>query len=112
MTSFTLAGRKALVTGASRGIGAAIAEGLAAAGAAVMIGDILEDMGRDTARLILGGTAATTGFVTMDVTKEEDWRRAVEATLTTLGGFDILVNNAGIEVTALIVDSAIADLRR
>jgi 3alpha(or 20beta)-hydroxysteroid dehydrogenase len=48
----------------------------------------------------------------MDVTKEVDWRRAVEATLATLGGFDILVNNAGIEVTALVVDSAIADLRR
>jgi 3alpha(or 20beta)-hydroxysteroid dehydrogenase len=45
----SLAGRKALVTGGARGIGAAIATALANAGASVMIGDILADLGRQTA---------------------------------------------------------------
>ena len=47
MTKFDLTGRKALVTGAARGIGAGIAQALADAGASVMIGDVLADLGRD-----------------------------------------------------------------
>ena len=49
MSGKTLEGRKALVTGGARGIGAAIAQALAHSGASVMIGDILEDAGRASA---------------------------------------------------------------
>ena len=49
MSEKSLAGRKALVTGGARGIGAAIAEALTNAGASVMIGDILADLGKETA---------------------------------------------------------------
>ena len=49
MTDFNLTGRKALVTGGARGLGAGMAVALAEAGAAVMIGDVLEAQGRDTA---------------------------------------------------------------
>ena len=49
MSEKSLAGRKALVTGGARGIGAAIAEALTKAGASVMIGDILADLGKETA---------------------------------------------------------------
>ena len=111
MTKFDLTGRKALVTGAARGIGAGIAQALADAGAAVMIGDVLTELGRETARKLSAG-GAKAGFVPLDVTKDDDWASAVSATVKELGGFDLLVNNAGIEITSLVVDVKADDLRR
>jgi NAD(P)-dependent dehydrogenase (short-subunit alcohol dehydrogenase family) len=111
MNKFDLRGRKALVTGGARGLGEGMAQALVAAGASVMIGDVLTSLGRDTAgKLSAGG--AKVGFVELDVTKEDDWVAAVKATVDALGGFDILVNNAGIEITALLVDVDPAELRR
>src|SRR5262249_21952175 len=111
MAKFDLTGRKALVTGGARGLGEGMAQALAAAGASVMIGDVLTSLGKDAAgKLSTGGAKA--GFVKLDVTREEDWEAAVKATIDTLGGFDILVNNAGIEITALVADIDPADLRR
>ena len=107
----SLAGRRALVTGGARGIGAAIAEALTKAGASVMIGDILTDLGKETAgRLAKAG--AKTGFVELNVTDDAQWEKAVGAVIATLGGFDILINNAGIEITSLVVDLKAEDLRR
>ena len=111
MAQFDLKGRKALVTGGARGIGASIAEALAKAGAAVMLGDVLADVGRATAAK-LSESGAKVAFTPLDVTKDEDWASAVAATVKELGGFDILVNNAGIEITSLVVDVQAADLRR
>ena len=111
MTKFDLTGRKALVTGAARGIGAGIAQALADAGAAVMIGDVLTELGRETAQKLSAG-GAKAGFVPLDVTKDDDWASAVSATVKELGGFDLLVNNAGIEITSLVVDVKADDLRR
>lgn len=110
-TPFNLTGRKALVTGAARGIGAGIAQALAAAGASVMIGDVLADLGRETAQK-LSKEGAKVGFVPLDVTKDDDWASAVSATVKELGGFDLLVNNAGIEITSLVVDVKADDLRK
>ncbi len=111
MTKFDLSGRKALVTGSARGIGAAIAQALAAAGAAVMVSDVLADAGQATAAQ-LRNAGAKAGFTPLDVTRDEDWARAVDATVKELGGFDLLVNNAGIEITSLVVDVKADDLRR
>ena len=111
MSSFDLSGCKALVTGGARGIGAGIAESLAAAGAGVVIGDILDDLGRTTAEKI-GATGASTGFVHLDVTRDADWESAVSSTVETLGGFNILVNNAGVEISALVIDADADDLRK
>ena len=111
MSENRLAGRKALVTGGARGIGAAIAAALANAGASVMIGDILADLGKQTAGR-LAETGAKTGFVELNVTDDAQWERAVAATIATLGGYDILINNAGIEITSLVVDLKAEDLRR
>lgn len=110
-TTIDLTGRTALVTGGARGLGAAMAQALARAGAAVMIGDVLAGPGRETAQKLSAG-GAKVGFVPLDVTKDDDWAAAVASTVADLGGFDILVNNAGIEITSLVVDVEAADLRR
>lgn len=87
--------RTAVVTGSGNGIGRAIAVALAAAGAHVMVSDVLEDDGEATAQSIreAGGSAA---FVAADVSTAEDSSGLIDATLATFGGLDILVNNAGI----------------
>jgi 3alpha(or 20beta)-hydroxysteroid dehydrogenase len=111
MSKFDLAGRKALVTGGARGLGAGMAAALSEAGAAVMIGDVLADVGRDTAKSI-AAAGAKAAFVTLDVTDEASWQAAVSATIAQLGGFDILVNNAGVEITSLVINVEAQDLRR
>src|SRR3954447_23389321 len=104
MAQEVLAGRHALVTGGARGLGAGMAQALAAAGAAVMIGDLLDDLAAETASG-LGGHATP-----LDVTDEASWEAAVGACVETLGGLDILVNNAGIEISGLIAEAEAADL--
>jgi NAD(P)-dependent dehydrogenase (short-subunit alcohol dehydrogenase family) len=111
MSVFDLTGRKALVTGGARGLGAGMAAALAKAGASLMIGDVLSDEGRDSAKS-LSASGAKAGFVTLDVTDEASWENAVSATIRELGGFDILINNAGIEITSLVIEAKPADLRR
>jgi 3alpha(or 20beta)-hydroxysteroid dehydrogenase len=107
MTQFDLAGRCALVTGGARGLGAGMAQALTAAGARVMIADVLKDVGEQTAAGLTGG-----GFVELDVTDDAAWENAVARTVGELGGLDVVVNNAGIEVTQLIVDTDPDDVRR
>ena len=111
MSGKSLAGSKALVTGGARGIGAAIAQALARAGASIMIADILEETGRASAAAIAKEDVAT-GFVQLDVTDDAQWERAVAKTVATLGGYDILINNAGIEITSLISEVKAEDARR
>jgi len=89
---FRLDDRVALVTGAARGVGAKIAETLAAAGARVVLGDVREEDGERVAEQI--GDAAR--FEALDVTQEADWARVVETTLEAFGRIDVLVNNAAV----------------
>ena len=85
-----LAGRRALVTGAGRGLGRAIAVGYAEAGAELVICARGEERLRETERLVRA-TGATVTAVAADVTVEADVRRLADAA----GPIDILVNNAG-----------------
>ncbi|NQZ98784.1 MAG: SDR family NAD(P)-dependent oxidoreductase, partial [Myxococcales bacterium] len=89
---FRLDSRVALVTGAARGVGAEIAKTLAEAGAKVVLTDILVAQGEQVADEIGDGAR----FESLDVTKEEDWTRAVDSTLGALGRIDVLVNNAAV----------------
>ena len=90
-----LDGKVALVSGAARGIGAETARTMAAAGASVVIGDVLADRARETAEQIAhaGGKVLA---VALDVTTEESWAASVTAAIRQFGKLDILVNNAGI----------------
>lgn len=96
LSIFSLEGKYALVTGASRGIGQAIALGLAQAGASVAITARSSAGLAETERL-----AETQGHkvipIEMDVSDAEACRAAVHAAADALGGLDILVNNAGVE---------------
>jgi 3alpha(or 20beta)-hydroxysteroid dehydrogenase len=93
-----LEGKVALVTGAARGIGAAIAKAMAEAGAQVLIADVFDDDGQTLAVEI--GKAAK--YVHLDVTKSVAWQNAVECALREFGKLDVLVNNAGISTYGLI----------
>lgn len=107
MTQLDLTGRKALVTGGAQGLGAGMATALAAAGARVAIGDLL-DSGKETASGLPGEGHH---FVHLDITEESSWEAAVTETVDVLGGFDILINNAGVEITSLITEVDPQDIR-
>jgi 3alpha(or 20beta)-hydroxysteroid dehydrogenase len=111
MGIYDLTGRKALVTGGARGLGAGMADALARAGAAVVIGDIREDLGKATADA-LRGSGATVGFVPLDVTSDPSWEQAITAAIGELGGLDIVINNAGVEISGLVADLDPDDVRR
>ncbi len=106
-----LDGKVALVSGGARGIGAASATALAAAGARVVLTDLLEAEGAETAAAIraAGGSAR---FVRHDVTVEDEWAAIVDDVIATEGGLHVLFNNAGIFAASAIEDTSIEDWRR
>ncbi|MGD2141450.1 MAG: glucose 1-dehydrogenase [Burkholderiales bacterium] len=85
----------ALITGAASGMGESAAQVFAREGAKVVVADILEDEGNKVVSGIVqsGGEAF---FIKLDVTSEEQWQSAVDATLSRFGKLDILINNAGL----------------
>lgn len=96
LSMFSLAGRRALVTGSSRGIGLAIARAYAEAGAEVILnGRNQEALGAAAARLAESGAKVTA--LAFDVTSEDSVEEAVAYAENELGPIDILVNNAGIQ---------------
>ena len=90
-----LDGKTALISGAARGIGGETARLMAEAGAQVVVGDVLDERGRETVERIKasGGQAE---YVHLDVTLEDDWIAAVNLATSRFGKLDILVNNAGV----------------
>lgn len=109
--AFRLDGKVALITGGARGIGAECARVLAAAGATVMVTDVLSEAGLGTASSIQA-TGGTAHYLDLDVTSEDAWRKVIDATVARYGGLDVLVNNAGIEIMGPVADLRIEDFRR
>ena len=103
-----LAGKVAIISGGSRGMGAFEAELFVNEGAKVVVGDVREDEGRVLAEKI--GRDAV--FVRLDVTSEEDWAAAVKEAVDRYGKLDILVNNAGVSARSSIEETTGADWDR
>jgi NAD(P)-dependent dehydrogenase (short-subunit alcohol dehydrogenase family) len=93
-----LSGRRAIVTGAARGIGAEIARTFAAEGAAVAVLDV-DAEGADEVAAEIGGSAHTVDLRDVGAT-----RAALDAAIRALGGVDLLVNNAGVLRKAALLD--------
>ena len=101
----------ALISGGARGMGAVEARLFAKEGAKVAIGDILEDEGRKLEAEI-NATGGEALFVRLDVAREGDWQKAVEAALGRFGKLDILVNNAGISGRGRVEDTPVEEWDR
>ncbi|MBN3821350.1 glucose 1-dehydrogenase [Paraburkholderia sp. Se-20369] len=91
-----LAGKVAVVTGGSKGIGAAIAKALAAEGASVVVNYASSKAGADTVVSEIGAAGGQAVAVGGDVSKAADAQRIIETAVEKYGRLDILVNNSGI----------------
>ena len=92
---FTLTGKVALVTGGSKGLGKAMARGLAEAGADVVISSRHEEELRPALDAILSGTGRKGRYVVADVAKRSDVARLAAEAQKAFGKVDVLINNAG-----------------
>lgn len=103
-----VAGKVALVTGAGSGLGRATARMLAREGAVVAVTDLDGVRAGEVAREIGGDALA----LTLDVTREDQWRDALARVVAERGGLHVLVNNAGVALIGSVEDTSLADWRR
>jgi meso-butanediol dehydrogenase/(S,S)-butanediol dehydrogenase/diacetyl reductase len=103
-----LSGRAIVVTGAARGIGAALARGLAAAGARVALAD--RDL--DGVRQVAAGIGGSAIALSVDVTDRNQVRAMVATTVAVFGRLDVIFNNAGIVETREFLELSEEDWRR
>jgi len=99
---FDLSGKVALVTGGSKGLGKAMARGLAEVGADIIISSRHEEELQGALREILDGTGRRGTHVVADLARREDVDRLANSALQFLGRVDILVNNAGSNIPSPI----------
>ena len=100
-------GKVALVTGGSRGMGAATVRRLHEEGASVVAADILDDDGK-----ALADSLDRARYIHLDVTSEDQWQDAVAQTEREFGKLDVLVNNAGILKFNALVDTPLEEFRQ
>ena len=103
-----LEGKVAIVTGAARGTGAAVAARFCEQGARVMLGDVREQAGEKTA----ADLGASASYAHHDVTDATQWSELVERTLEEHGRIDVLVNNAGVLHQGPIENTSESDFRK
>jgi NAD(P)-dependent dehydrogenase (short-subunit alcohol dehydrogenase family) len=99
---FNLSGKVALVTGGSKGLGKAMARGLAEAGADIFISSRHEDELKSALAEILKGTERRGAYLVADMSKREEVRKLAAVVLEKMGRVDILINNAGTNVPQAI----------
>src|SRR5438132_12232922 len=95
---FNLSGKVALVTGGSKGLGKAMARGLAECGADIIISSRHENELRSALDEILEGTGRRGRLVVADMSKRDDVLRLARTSLEQMGRVDILINNAGTNI--------------
>jgi NAD(P)-dependent dehydrogenase (short-subunit alcohol dehydrogenase family) len=106
-----LSGKVALITGAASGIGRACAESLAREGARVVVADLDERGGAETVRRVEAAKGHAQ-FLSLDVTDEGSWNKAIGEVRARHGALHVLVNNAGICITAPLAELSYASWRR
>lgn len=111
MNTFPLSSQVALVTGASRGIGAAIAESLARAGASLYL-TARSESGLQRTQQRLAEIGAAAAYTSADITQEADIKRVVKEVYALRGRLDILINCAGIGVFGPFLETSTADWDR
>ncbi len=108
LSLFDLAGKIALITGATHGLGMSMATGLAKAGAQIIINDLVQEK-LDTAIAEYAANGIKAHGYLFDVTDEAAVKKCVELIETEVGPIDILVNNAGIIRRTPVLDMEVAD---
>lgn len=111
MSGNRLEGKVALITGGARGMGAIEAELFVSEGASVVITDVRESEGLETAKRI-SPDGSKCIFLCHDVTDELDWETVVSTTTHTFGRLDVLINNAGIFEAGNVLDTKLDDFKR
>lgn len=106
-----LEGKSCLISGGSKGLGAAQARLFAREGARVAVGDIRDS---DGGRLVdeLRASGADALYVRLDVTSEADWESAVSTVMEEFGALDVLVSNAGIYNRAPVEETTLEEWER
>jgi 3alpha(or 20beta)-hydroxysteroid dehydrogenase len=104
-----LDGKVALITGGARGMGKSHARHFVAEGARVVLGDLLDDKGKELAAELGADNCV---YVHQDVTSEDDWGAAVATTTSAFGTLNVLVNNAGILRHRRIEDMTLDEFRQ
>lgn len=109
---FDLTNKTAIVTGGSKGLGLAMAEGLASAGANLVIISRNQKEAQAAAEKIASEYKTKAIAISATVTSEEEIQKAVAATLNEFGSIDILINNAGINIRGPIDELSYEDFKK
>lgn len=109
---FDLTNKTAIVTGGSKGLGLAMAEGLASAGANLVIISRNEKEGKAAAEKIIKEYKTKAIAISATVTSEEEIQKAVATTIKEFGAIDILINNAGINIRGPIDELSYEDFKK
>lgn len=109
---FDLSGKSAIITGGSKGLGYAMAAGLASAGANVMLVNRNADEGQKAAERLGADFGVKTIAFQADISVQEDSEKMAAAAIDTFGKVDVLVNSAGINIRGPINDLSLNDFNR